>query len=133
MQPAATSIDGAGGVKLVKGEATSQGGPVNEETWWRRKVEDVPADEVFFHKYFQRKHEEEQKKRAKIDKRKGREDESDEDSEEEGEDFEEDEDEDEDEDEGNAGLVSDQDEEDSDKEEAEIWKVSSSHCVQQKC
>ncbi|KAI5853085.1 CBF/Mak21 family-domain-containing protein [Morchella snyderi] len=26
--------------------------PVNSDTFWRRRVEDVPVDEVFFHKYF---------------------------------------------------------------------------------
>lgn len=46
MQPAATSIDGASGVKLVKGEVTNGEVPVNDEKFWRRRAEDVPADEV---------------------------------------------------------------------------------------
>ncbi|KAH8104675.1 CBF-domain-containing protein [Cristinia sonorae] len=114
MQPAATTADSASGVKLIKGEALGQGGPVNEESWWKRRVEDVPADEVFFHKYFQRKHEEEQKKKAKIDKRKGQDDDSDE---EEGEESDGEEDED------DVAENASDDESDSDKEEAEIWKA----------
>lgn len=42
MQPAAA---GAGGVKLEKG-VKGVGGTVNEEGFWRKKVEDVPADQV---------------------------------------------------------------------------------------
>lgn len=45
MQPAATGVDGTG-VKLTKGEVTYGEGPVNEEKWWKRRVEDVPVDEV---------------------------------------------------------------------------------------
>ena len=44
MQPAASGVDG---VKLVKGvEATEK--RVNEEAWWKRKVEDVSVDQVGF-------------------------------------------------------------------------------------
>ena len=46
MQPAASTTDGTG-VKMTKGEVADEGGlVVNEETWWRRKVEDVPVDQV---------------------------------------------------------------------------------------
>ena len=46
MQPAASAADGTA-VKMTKSEVTDEGGlVVNEETWWRRKVEDVPVDQV---------------------------------------------------------------------------------------
>lgn len=45
MQPAATGVDGTG-VKLMKGEVAHGGIPVNEEKWWKRRVEDIPVDEV---------------------------------------------------------------------------------------
>ena len=48
MQPAAAAADGAGGVKLLKGEVDDGVGPVNDEKWWKRKVEDVPVDQVGF-------------------------------------------------------------------------------------
>ncbi|KAJ8688979.1 RNA-binding ribosome biosynthesis protein mak21 [Pleurotus ostreatus] len=57
MQPAATTIDGASGVKLMKGEVGDPGGLVNEESFLRRRPQDIPVDQLFFHKYFVRKHE----------------------------------------------------------------------------
>ncbi|KAF9495517.1 CBF-domain-containing protein [Pleurotus eryngii] len=57
MQPAATTIDGASGVKLRKGEVGDPGGLVNEESFLRRRPQDIPVDQLFFHKYFVRKHE----------------------------------------------------------------------------
>ena len=48
MQPAASGIDGAG-VKLLKGEVLSGAlVPVNEEKFWKKRVEEVPVDEVYF-------------------------------------------------------------------------------------
>lgn len=118
MQPAATSADGASGVKLIKGEATGKGVvPVNEERWWKRKVEDVPVDELFFHKFFSRKNEMEKAKVAKVEKRKGRDEDSS--TEASG-----NEDEDEDVEEPEGG--SDEKGEGSDEEEAEIWQVCQS-------
>lgn len=46
MQPSASSIDAASGVKLVKGENIGGEVPVNDEKWWRRRLEDVPVDEA---------------------------------------------------------------------------------------
>ncbi|EKM50179.1 uncharacterized protein PHACADRAFT_264762 [Phanerochaete carnosa HHB-10118-sp] len=122
MQPAAAGAADGTGVKLAKGEAAHGGGPVNEERWWRRRPEDVPVDELFFHRYFTQKSRREKEMAEKVNKRKGK-----------------DEDEDEDEDEieeggFSNGKVSDEEEEgsnaeghsgdeDSDKEEAEIWKA----------
>ena len=57
MQPSASAPDGTG-VKLVKGEAMAgRSAPVNEEVWWKKRAEDVPVDEVFFYRFFKRKHE----------------------------------------------------------------------------
>ncbi|CAL1715427.1 unnamed protein product [Somion occarium] len=107
MQPGATTLDGTS-VKLAKGEAaTGRSAPVNEEAWWKKRTEDVPVDEIFFYKYFTRKHVQENERVAKAKKRKGKD----------GEDEEQDVSEDEDE------AVS-EGEADSDKEEAEIWKAS---------
>lgn len=141
MQPAATPADGVG-VKMSRGEvlggAAAMGGVggtverVNEEGWWRgRREVEVPVDEVFFHRYFTRRSERDEERRAKVGRRMGRgEDGSDEseDEDEEGEDVSGEESEGEgekskkhaageEEGEGESG------EEDSD-EEAEIWKVS---------
>ena len=44
MQPAASTADGTG-VKRVRGEV-SGGVLPNEDKFWKRKVEDVPVDEV---------------------------------------------------------------------------------------
>ncbi|THG97212.1 hypothetical protein EW026_g4738 [Hermanssonia centrifuga] len=120
MQPAASTADGASGVKLMKGEVVDGAGPVNDEKWWRRRVEDVPVDQLFFHKYFTKRSEKEKVMADKVKKRKGHEDDA---SDEEGEEEEEDEDEEE---MGVdvAGPEEEQNEdEDSDKEEAEIWKA----------
>ncbi|KAK7687630.1 hypothetical protein QCA50_008844 [Cerrena zonata] len=108
MQPSASSLDGTN-VKLVRGEAMAgRNAPLNGEAWWKKRVEDVPADEIFFYKYFTRKHELEKEREKKASKRKGKD---------EDEDLEDDGDEDE------EGGEENEDEEDSDKEEAEIWKV----------
>ncbi|KIK87379.1 hypothetical protein PAXRUDRAFT_831842 [Paxillus rubicundulus Ve08.2h10] len=53
MQPAASANDGVS-VKRLKGEI-STGALPNEEKFWKRRLEDIPVDEVFFHKYFSRK------------------------------------------------------------------------------
>lgn len=46
MQPAASASDGTG-VKLMKGEAAGgAGAPVNEDKFWKRRLEDIPADQV---------------------------------------------------------------------------------------
>ncbi|KAI0696997.1 CBF/Mak21 family-domain-containing protein [Cerioporus squamosus] len=85
MQPSLDNASSAHGVTLVKGEAAHGGEvPVNDERFWKRRAEDVPVDEAFFHAYFVRKSEKERQKAAKVAKRrKGGEDGSDEDLEEE--------------------------------------------------
>ncbi|TYJ57954.1 hypothetical protein B9479_001310 [Cryptococcus floricola] len=116
MQPAAAS-DQTG--MIVKGEGEA-GVMVNSEAFWRKKIDDVPVEMMFFHKYFAEK----LKRKEGMGKgRKGVE-ESEADESEEGEDEDEEmkssaaESNDEEEDEEQA--VSD---EDSDPEEAEIWRV----------
>ena len=122
MQPAATGVDGTG-VKLTKGEAAHGEGPVNEEKWWKRRPEDIPVDEMFFHKYFTQKSKKEKEMAEKVKKRKGKE--QDEDS-----DGEDDEveslgrEEVSDEERLEAEGDEEDEEEESDKEEAEIWKVN---------
>lgn len=77
MQPAAGDAISGGGVRLIKGEIgnsldSNSGGrvTVNNEKWWKKKVEDVPIDQVFFHKYFNQKNELEKGRAAKTKKRK---------------------------------------------------------------
>jgi ribosome biogenesis protein MAK21 len=77
MQPAAGDAISGGGVRLIKGEVgngldlNSRGGvTVNDEKWWKRRVEDVPIDQVFFHKYFNQKNELEKARATKSQKRK---------------------------------------------------------------
>lgn len=121
MQPAAGDAISGGGVRLIKGEvgdglgSGSGGGvTVNDEKWWRRRVEDVPIDQVFFHKYFNQKNELEKARVAKAKKKKkGEEDE--EDSE-----VELDENGDEG---GKEDEVDDGEKSTDDEEEAEIWTV----------
>lgn len=106
MQPTASIInDGNATVRRLKGaydDGLGPGGTVNEEDFWRKKVQDVPANQLFFHKFFNKKREKHDLKKEKIGKRKiNQEDESEEES---------------------AAKNSD-DGSDSDKEEAEIWKA----------
>ncbi|KAI0631606.1 CBF/Mak21 family-domain-containing protein [Trametes polyzona] len=150
MQPAAAA-DSTHGVTLIKGEAPGAlGVPVNDERFWKRRAEDVPVDQRFFHAYFTRKAEKERQKAAKVSKRKGRGAGSDdEDVDDSGDEEEDDEqvsaseggEEDEEEVEAGSGEESedggfdmsskgqkpapaeDDEEEDSDAEEAEIWKA----------
>ncbi|KAJ4486692.1 CBF/Mak21 family-domain-containing protein, partial [Lentinula edodes] len=63
MQPSASGIEG---VKLIKGElATSGDLLMNEEKFLKRRPEDVPVDQLFFHKYFTRKNERVREKHTK--------------------------------------------------------------------
>lgn len=62
MQPAASANDRIG-VKLLKGES-SGGALPNDEKFLSRPLQDIPVDEVFFHKHFLRKREKDKKKTA---------------------------------------------------------------------
>ena len=124
MQPAAGDATSGGGVRLIKGEvgdglgSNSGGGvTVNNEKWWKRRVEEVPTDQVFFHKYFNQKNELEKARAAKAKKKKkGKADEDDE----EGSEVELNENGDED----KEGEVDDGEKSTDDEEEAEVWTVS---------
>lgn len=125
MQPAAAS-DKSG--MVVKGEGEA-GVMVNSEAFWRKKIEDVPVEMMFFHRYFAEKLKMKEKRgKDKERSTKGSEfgesgSEGDEDEDEEMEDSDEDKSENEKEDE-DADSDAAEDDEDSDPEEAEIWKVS---------
>ncbi|RXK37999.1 ribosome biogenesis protein MAK21 [Tremella mesenterica] len=64
MQPAAAS-DKSGQVVMHKGARNAEMGYVNDEKFWRKKIEDVPVDQLFFHKYFSSKLNKESKKPRK--------------------------------------------------------------------
>ncbi|KAI9314436.1 CBF/Mak21 family-domain-containing protein [Dichotomocladium elegans] len=54
MQPLPGRQDG--GILKTRGNAQDRmAKPVNSEEFWRKKIEDVPVDEIFFHKYFKQK------------------------------------------------------------------------------
>ncbi|PBK76587.1 CBF-domain-containing protein [Armillaria solidipes] len=106
MQPAASGLDGTG-VKLMKGDASGNV-LVNDAAFMKMRIQDIPVDEVFFHKFFARKNERNQ---SKVEK-----------------DGSEDEDEDEDGDDGSgdeAATGGEQIAEDSDEsdDEEEVWKA----------
>ncbi|KAG6831476.1 hypothetical protein H0H92_010385 [Tricholoma furcatifolium] len=118
MQPSATGLDGSGtGVKLVKGEVGEKDGRrMNEGAFLGVRVEDVPVDQLFYHKYFSRKRE----KEKRAGKRRGEDEGSDGDEEDE----EEQEGDEEDEGAGKGDVEEEEEERDSDEdEEAEIWKA----------
>ncbi|KZT30311.1 CBF-domain-containing protein [Neolentinus lepideus HHB14362 ss-1] len=128
MQPAAA--DGTG-VRKLRGHREEE--TVRDEGWWKRAVNRVPVDQMFFHKYFNEKDKKEQQRKTKKAKRKGGEgDEGGDDAEEEEEEEEEEGVESsEDEEEEGEGRDQDEDEDedarshfdDSDADEAEIWKA----------
>ena len=105
MQPAASGLEG---VKLIRGEVGHIGEEmVNEKAFLRKKRENIPVDQVFFHDYFTRKH---QKERSTKETKEVEGAKSDQDVDVDGE----------------GGKESDSDwgeDIDSDAEEAEIWKV----------
>ena len=100
MQPAASGLEG---VKLIKGEIGYGGEEVvNETAFLRRKRENVPVDQVFFHDYFTRKHRKEKGSKEKsVDKRANSDQEED----------------------GVRARESMDGSADSDSDEAEIWRV----------
>ncbi|KAI8139586.1 CBF/Mak21 family-domain-containing protein [Fennellomyces sp. T-0311] len=54
MQPLAGRQDG--GIMMTRGGTEERGAtPVNSVEFWRKQVEQVPVDEIFFHKYFKQK------------------------------------------------------------------------------
>ena len=67
MQP----LSGADTADLLIGgrERSKRREAVNSETFWMRKVDDVPADEVFFHKYFEQQGKRKEMARKKKEKK----------------------------------------------------------------
>ncbi|KAF8493588.1 CBF/Mak21 family-domain-containing protein [Gautieria morchelliformis] len=103
MQPAAHD-DGTGMVHA--GKVAGAIDFVNAEGFRKRDEDDVPADQVFFHKFFSQKHEKEQARAGKAGKRLGkRKDDGEEDDDDEA---------------GGSGV---EEGNDSDPEEAEIWSA----------
>ncbi|KAL1719897.1 CBF/Mak21 family-domain-containing protein [Schizophyllum commune] len=62
MQPAASGVDGTA-VKLMRGEVPGVAPLVTDAAFLRKREEEVPVDEVFFHRYLTRK----QKGKAQAD------------------------------------------------------------------
>lgn len=125
MQPAATGLDGTG-VKLMKGDHNEA--RVNEDAFVKKREADVPVDEVFFHKFFSRKSERNQKKGGKNDEDSDEEEDEEEEGDGEGAGSDEEMDLTGDE----AAAVGQEGEDDSDdEEEDEVWKVCLvlAHCV----
>lgn len=120
MQPAASANDRIG-VKLLKGES-SGGALPNDEKFLNRRLQDIPVDEVFFHKYFSRKREKDKNKTAHTGKGDSDAGESDADFDVDASasELEEAQDRDVDDTERDDDI---EDEEDSDAEEADIWKA----------
>ncbi|KAH9052984.1 CBF-domain-containing protein [Lactarius deliciosus] len=108
MQPSTSGA--AGGVRRVRADV--QETPLNVEGWWRRGEGGVPADQVFFQRYFAQKHAKEHARAAKVDKRKSKRDDSDAESD----------------DEDDRASV----DEGSDPEEGEVWKVGTSELLRMK-
>jgi ribosome biogenesis protein MAK21 len=61
MQPSAAShaAGSAEGVRRIRGEVADSEGLMNDPKFLRRRAEDVPVDQLFFHKYFTRRKERE--------------------------------------------------------------------------
>ncbi|KAG6816898.1 hypothetical protein H0H87_001851 [Tephrocybe sp. NHM501043] len=118
MQPAASGLDGTG-VKLLKGEVGDKA-LMNEAEFLRTKPEDVPVDQMFYHKFFSRKSEKEKTMAAKAGKKKNQgSDEEDED--EEGD--QEEEAADSDESQKKHAMTEDDSDDEDDEDEDEIWKA----------
>ncbi|RDB21715.1 Ribosome biogenesis protein NOC1 [Hypsizygus marmoreus] len=123
MQPAASGVGGAG-VKLLKGEVGDDQ-LMNEDKFLKKREEDIPVDQLFYHKYFSRKSEKVKVNAAKAERGKSQESDEDESDEEQGGEEEAD-DEAASEADKAQSQAAEEEEEDSDAEEAEIWKAMKS-------
>ncbi|KAJ2959837.1 hypothetical protein NQZ79_g4760 [Umbelopsis isabellina] len=135
MQPFADHTGPDQAVSLQRNAVGLNQVTVNSEEFWRKKVEDVPVDELFFHKYFNQKlagaptTKQAKKKKEAADESDGEEDEvwramvnsmPGEDGGEDLEDVDEDEDDSADDEEMQALLMDSEDEEEDDLDEAEL-------------
>ncbi|QRV98202.1 ribosome biogenesis protein [Ceratobasidium sp. AG-Ba] len=68
LHPAAHDPDGTR-VRLMK-DTTDSTMNVNDEAFWKKNIKDVPADQLFFHKFFLKKMEKQQARAGKAEKRK---------------------------------------------------------------
>ncbi|CAE6415012.1 unnamed protein product [Rhizoctonia solani] len=68
MHPAAHEPDGTR-VRLMK-DTIDATPTVNDESFWKKNVKDVPADQLFFHKFFLQKVEKQKARASKAEKRK---------------------------------------------------------------
>ncbi|KAH7334921.1 CBF/Mak21 family-domain-containing protein [Rhizoctonia solani] len=75
MHPAAHDPDGTR-VRLMK-DTIDTTPTVNDESFWKKSVKDVPADQLFFHKFFLQKIEKQKSRASKAEKRKKDKDEDD--------------------------------------------------------
>ncbi|KAL1742994.1 CBF/Mak21 family-domain-containing protein [Schizophyllum fasciatum] len=132
MQPAASGVDGTS-VKLMRGEVPGVAPLVTDSAFLRKREEEVPVDEIFFHRYLTRK----QRQKAKQEDGQDSEKESDageaeaesaaedsgDDEDESGPFIDLSEDEKEEASQEKAVEDADEDEDTDDEEEAEIWKA----------
>ncbi|WVQ84509.1 hypothetical protein IAT38_006663 [Cryptococcus sp. DSM 104549] len=124
MQPAAAS-DQSGMVvdkRGARGEGEA-GMMVNSEAFWRKKIDEVPVEMMFFHRYFAEKLKRKEKKGKKDEGSDEDDDEEDEDEKMESAEGSDDEEKSEAESDSEEASDAAEDDEDSDPEEAAIWKA----------
>ncbi|KAG9123257.1 hypothetical protein FRC07_015175 [Ceratobasidium sp. 392] len=116
MHPAAHDPDGTR-VRLMK-DTVDSATTMNDETFWQKNVKDVPADQLFFHKFFLKKIEKQQARAGKAEKRKkDKADKSDASGSDDGESSAE---------ESEGSESEDEDEDESAMDEDEVWKAMQS-------
>lgn len=81
MQPLAGADVTTGNILVTATEAAKKQEPLNSEAFWRKRAEEVDAEEVFFHEYFKRVKKDKPSKEEKEKKKEARGDESDEEAE----------------------------------------------------
>ncbi|CAE6412353.1 unnamed protein product [Rhizoctonia solani] len=123
MHPAAHDPDGTR-VRLMK-DTVDTTPTVNDESFWKKSVKDVPADQLFFHKFFLQKIEKQKSRASKAEKRKKDKDEDDSDVPGEEEDAEGPEDKDSESEDDDVGDDSESGDE-SELDEEDVWKAMQS-------
>ncbi|KEP55612.1 putative ribosome biogenesis protein MAK21 [Rhizoctonia solani 123E] len=123
MHPAAHDPDGTR-VRLMK-DTVDTTPTVNDESFWKKNVKEIPADQLFFHKFFLQKIEKQKARASKAEKRKKDKTEDDEDVSDEDDDAEVG-DKDNKSDGGDASDSDTEDEEGSELDEEAIWKAMQS-------
>ena len=72
MKPGAKGLDRSGMVLMRKGTTAMSDARVNADDFVKKQAADVPVDQLFFHKFFNQKLEDEKSKEVKSDRRKRR-------------------------------------------------------------